>query len=176
MIKKPMLACKGPVTANEHELIKDMLPYMVSVKLDGIRIMTHPVHGPCTRVFKPIPNDYIREQLRHNCPKDLDGEIMTYNPDGSLRTFNEIQGDVMRKKGEPRFGFHVFDCFTDTELPFTARYDLLWHLEYAEKMPTFVHIVPHKKAGYHGGNQRICRTITQRRLRRGNAASFGGQI
>lgn len=145
MIKKPMLASAAPKTTNDNAILEAMLPYLVSVKLDGIRIMTHPIHGPCTRVFKDIPNDHIRETLRDECPEYLDGEVMTYNENGTQRTFNEIQGDVMRKTGEPNFKFHVFDTFLTPELPFSNRYEQLWNLEYAEEMPTFVHIVEHKK-------------------------------
>jgi DNA ligase-1 len=143
MIKKPMLASTAPKSDNDYEILEKMLPYLVSVKLDGIRIMTHPVHGPCTRVFKDIPNDHIRETLRDECPEYLDGEVMTYSDSGVQRTFNEIQGDVMRKSGKPDFRFHVFDTFLTPEQGFQYRYNQLWNLEYAEEMPTFVHIVTH---------------------------------
>ena len=145
MIKKPMLASKAPADEKERGIVETMLPYLVSVKLDGIRILTHPVHGPCTRVFKTIPNDHIRETLRDECPECLDGEVMTYNADGTQRTFNEIQGDVMRKTGEPNFKFHVFDNFRDPDLPFNSRFSSLWDIDYAGEMPEFVAIVPHKK-------------------------------
>jgi DNA ligase-1 len=145
MIKKPMLASAAPKTENDYEILEAMLPYLVSVKLDGIRILTHPVHGPCTRVFKDIPNDHIRATLYSDCPTYLDGEVMTYNDDGTQRTFNEIQGDVMRKSGTPNFKFHVFDFFRTPDHEFQFRYDELWRMEYAEEMPTCVHIVEHTK-------------------------------
>lgn len=145
MIKKPMLASKAPADDKEKAIVEGMLPYLVSVKLDGIRILHHPVHGPCTRVFKTIPNDHIYESIRDYCPEGLDGEVMTYNKDGSQRTFNEIQGDVMRKSGEPNFKFHVFDNFSNPNLEFNSRFAQLWDLDYAGEMPEFVSIVPHKK-------------------------------
>lgn len=145
MIEKPMLASKAPASENELAIVESMLPYLVSVKLDGIRLLTHPVHGPCSRVFKPIPNDHIREHLRDYCPEYLDGEVMTYNEDGSQRTFNEIQGDVMRKSGEPKFKFHVFDNFEYPDLEFNSRFSRLWDLDYAGEFPECVHIVPHRK-------------------------------
>lgn len=145
MIKKPMLASAAPKTENDYEILEDMLPYLVSVKLDGIRILTHPEHGPCTRVFKDIPNNHIRSTLYTDCPVGLDGEVMTYNKDGSQRTFNEIQGDVMRRDGEPIFKFHVFDNFNIPDADFEDRYDSLWNLDYADKMPEFVEIVKHER-------------------------------
>jgi len=134
MIKKPMLASAAPKTANDNDIIEAMLPYLVSVKLDGIRILTHPLHGPCTRVFKDIPNDHIRNTLRAECPEYLDGEVMTYNDDGTQRTFNEIQGDVMRKSGTPKFKFHVFDYFLCPDQGFQYRQTQLIGLD----VPAFV--------------------------------------
>jgi len=145
MIKKPMLASKAPSGRKETAIVKSMLPYLVSIKLDGIRILHHPTHGPCTRKFKTIPNNHIREAIGHWCPLYFDGEIMTYNDDGSQRTFNEIQGDVMRAEGTPKFKYHVFDHFQDTDLPFNSRFSRLWDIDYAGNMPEFVTIVPHSK-------------------------------
>jgi DNA ligase-1 len=96
-------------------------------------------------VFKTIPNDHIRESLRDECPEYLDGEVMTYNEDGTQRTFNEIQGDVMRKAGKPKFKFHVFDKFSHPDLEFNSRFSQLWDLDYAMEMPSFVSIVGHTK-------------------------------
>ena len=144
MIKKPMLASKAPADEKERGIVETMLPYLVSVKLDGIRILQHPTHGPCTRMFKDIPNKHISEELEMFCPTCLDGEVMTYNDDGTQRTFNEIQGDVMRKDGKPNFKYHVFDNFCDPELGFSDRFNSLYTLDDAGDMPEYVHIVEHK--------------------------------
>ncbi len=110
LIEQPMLAS----TCKDIDAL--MYPVMASPKLDGIRCVT-PRGQPLSRSLKPIKNDYIRQTLtclmanrydRH--PFMLDGELVTLNEDGTLRTFNEIQGDIMRKAGEPKWEYLVFDC------------------------------------------------------------------
>ncbi len=113
-IKRPMLAVAGG-TAIKY-------PCLASAKLDGIRALTHPELGLVSRTFKPIRNEYIRRFLNYTECQCLDGELITYNGDGTTRTFSEVSGDVMRKAGEPRFVFHVFDDFSDPTLPFEQRY------------------------------------------------------
>ena len=114
-IKKPMLAVK----MEDHEQIK--YPVLASPKLDGIRCLVHPELGPVSRKFKPIPNLYIRRLLNHPEYSGFDGELVTFNDDRSIRTFNEIQGDVMRKDGEPKFALLVFDDFTNAGMWFDQR-------------------------------------------------------
>lgn len=126
MIKKPMLAAsiqgKTPeITAKNRAKMEANLPLLASPKLDGIRMLTHPEHGTVSRKFKPIPNDHIRGIADFFITEGLDGEVVTYNDDGTIRTFNEIQGDVMRVAGHPRFKFIVFDCFKKPKLPFVER-------------------------------------------------------
>lgn len=114
-IKKPMLA----VAMKDPDDIQ--YPVLASPKLDGIRCLIHPELGPVSRKFKPIPNKHIRRFLNTTEYSGLDGELVTFNEDGTLRTFNEIQGDVMRHEGEPRFGFMVFDDFTNPGMWFDQR-------------------------------------------------------
>lgn len=112
---KPMLA----VAAKDIATLR--YPLLASPKLDGIRCLLHPDMGAVTRRFKPVPNLYTEAQLSKISALGLDGELVTFNDDGSTRTFNEIQGDVMRVAGEPNFKLLVFDCFTDTTFPFSKR-------------------------------------------------------
>ncbi len=124
-------------------------PVIVQPKLDGIRcVITE--GGAKTRMLKDIPNDYIRERLSHPEFVGLDGEIMTYSyksvwpdqPDGAwtheVDDFNTIQGNVMRKAGEPDFKFVVFDAFRDPNSHWQSRIpyylsedcmDVLTHVE-----------------------------------------------
>lgn len=119
-IKKPMLAA-GLTEEKHFQAIAKHYPLLASRKIDGIRCLIHPEHGPCTRTFKAIPNDYIRSELERLDITYLDGELVTRNPDGSLRTFNEIQGDVMRVAGRPDFELIAFDYFKFPNAPFHAR-------------------------------------------------------
>lgn len=117
MISKPMLA----VAMDSPDNLK--YPVLASPKLDGIRCLIHPELGPVSRKFKPIPNVHIRNMLNMAGPAafGLDGELVTLNDDGSIRTFNEIQGDVMRKDGMPRYKFLVFDSFRNPGVWFNQR-------------------------------------------------------
>lgn len=90
---KPLLAVKADFT-------KIVYPVLATPKLDGIRCLM--VDGVAmSRSMKPIPNQYVQEQLKglHG----LDGELMV-NGD-----FNQVQSGIMKKTGEPDFTFHVFD-------------------------------------------------------------------
>ena len=135
MIKRPMLAVAGDdLDALEY-------PRLGSAKLDGIRALTHPTLGLVSRTLKPIRNRYIRKALNYTECQSLDGELITYNADGTMRTFSEVSGDVMSYAGEPRFIFHVFDDFSDTDLPFDLRYLRLFD-RISAGMP-FCEYVPH---------------------------------
>ncbi len=108
MIKKPMLAASMENSKGEKMSFKDLsYPLGASIKLDGIRCLR--VNGQTlSRSFKPIPNKYIQAQMA-NLPDGLDGELVTYNENGSVRTFSEVQGDIMSQDGEPNFRFEIFD-------------------------------------------------------------------
>lgn len=112
-IKKPMLAASMENSKGEQMSFKDLkYPLMASIKLDGIRCLR--VNGQTlSRSFKPIPNKYV-QKLMASLPDGLDGELVTYNADGSVRTFNEVQSDIMSEDGEPNFKFEIFDYVKDT--------------------------------------------------------------
>jgi len=89
-----------PLLATKAEFDKIQYPVLATPKLDGIRCLM--VDGVAmSRSMKPIPNQYVQEQLKglHG----LDGELMV-NGD-----FNQVQSGIMKKTGEPDFTFHVFD-------------------------------------------------------------------
>lgn len=120
LIKKPMLA-------ETCEVMADLkFPVLASPKLDGIRCLV--VNGKIlSRTFKDIPNAYIQKIMTGaNLPTGLDGELVSLNKDGSLKDFNEIQGDVMREDGEPFFQYHVFDYVTTSlDEPYCDRMEKL---------------------------------------------------
>lgn len=121
MIKKPMLAASMENSKGEKMSFKDLsYPLGASIKLDGIRCLR--VNGQTlSRSFKPIPNKYIQAQMA-NLPDGLDGELVTYNENGSVRTFSEVQGDIMSQDGEPNFRFEIFDYVsTSLDKPYKDR-------------------------------------------------------
>lgn len=119
MITKPLLA--GSV----NEVTALSFPMIATPKLDGIRVLK--VNGKVvTRKFKDLPNRYVREQLEKLLPDGIDGEVML-QPEN---TFNEIQSEIMRFEGEPKFTFHAFDYVKDDiSKPYIDRLEDLakWH-------------------------------------------------
>lgn len=97
---KPMLAatCKHP------DRIK--FPVLATPKLDGIRCLM--VDGKAlTRSLKPIPNEYIREEIEADFLDGVDGEIII----PGMR-FNDISSVVMRRsisEAATRFEYWIFD-------------------------------------------------------------------
>ena len=110
-----------PLLAEKADLSTLTFPLIASPKIDGIRCLIHPDHGPVSRKIKAIPNAYIREKLSGSDLAYLDGEIVTYSEDGKIDEFNTVQSKVMREDGEPSFIFHVFDCFKRPQNPYTDR-------------------------------------------------------
>lgn len=112
MITRPMLS--GSLENSPK------FPVLATPKLDGIRCLR--IKGETvSRKFLPIPNKHIQNAMK-NLPDGLDGELMTYNDDGSLRTFNQIQSDVMSEDGDPNFKFCVFDyVVSSTKTPYRTR-------------------------------------------------------
>lgn len=118
MIEKPMLAS----TVTESHLDALEWPLIGSPKIDGIRCLNHPTLGPVTRSFKPVPNRYIREELKHLLgDSPLDGELVIEQAD-RLADFNTTQSGVMTSGGQPEFAFLVFDHFAKPDNAFTARF------------------------------------------------------
>lgn len=113
----------APMLAATCENLSSLkLPGLLSPKLDGIRCLLHPVHGPVTRKLEPIPNTYIRTQLNKLHRKDLlpDGELIVGKPNDPT-TWNKAQSGIMSADGRPDFTFFVFD-WIDTTLPYHQRY------------------------------------------------------
>jgi DNA ligase-1 len=122
------------VTCEDKSLIK--FPVLCTPKLDGIRCLV--IDGQAvSRKFKPIPNHYIRENIRKYCPEGLDGEIMIPNT-----TFNNVSSAVMTEEGKPNFKYYVFDYVsTDLKKPYSER---MIELEALEVPDFVVKLIPKK--------------------------------
>ena len=122
MITKPMLS--ATVTGETLHTLR--YPILVSPKYDGIRCIVHPKLGPVTRSFKPVPNEFIRTELRDAIPSNhgLDGELFAIGGDYEPLDFNSTQSAVMSHSGRPEFLYLVFDCFDYPDEPFYQRLNL----------------------------------------------------
>jgi len=110
-----------------EEMTQLKFPVASTPKLDGIRCLRID-NNTVSRKFLPIPNLYIQEKCS-NLINEIDGELMTKNPDGSYKDFNKIQGDVMRESGTPDFHYCVFD-YVKTSL----KTDYLKRMEHLESL------------------------------------------
>lgn len=141
-----------------------LFPVIATPKFDGIRCLTipgefhtndHSLSIPACRSLDPVPNEFIAEQIAMACIPGLDGELMSYLPQGDLfgkkmeedvpRSFNGIQSDVMTRGGRPRWKFHVFD-FHDfgEQYPHLTPYEVrLRKLDLLE-LPSFCVHVPRR--------------------------------
>lgn len=111
-------------------------PVMASPKLDGVRCMI--IDGVAvSRNLKPIPNQFVQEELAKEEYNGLDGELCLAGDNGL--DFNKNQSAFMRQSGRPRFRFYIFDCFDNPNKPFVDR------LEEAKKKKLHYYI---KNGGY----------------------------
>ncbi len=121
MIKRPMLAA----TVTYDGLEKVEWPVWCSPKVDGIRNLMHPELGAVTRSFKPLPNEYVREELhRWAAHTNLDGELVAVDALGKDLSYNETQSAMMSHSGQPAWKFMVFDCFERPDWDFVTRHQL----------------------------------------------------
>lgn len=108
-----MLAIGKPPSMSIEDYMKhieSMLPLIIQPKLDGIRCIINEERRARTRTLKPIPNKWIARTLRSMAlPPGIDGEILTYNKEGTIDSFNDISSKVMTEQGTPDFKYHIFD-------------------------------------------------------------------
>ena len=114
---RPVLAATIDTDEDLHSL---EYPLVASPKVDGIRVLCHPDHGPCTRSLKPVPNKHIRELLKGPMNWGLDGEVVC-GPISSIDVFNRTTSAVMTQDGEPEITYWVFDDFTNPSDPYHVR-------------------------------------------------------
>ena len=113
---KPLLACEVPLNGVKF-------PVYVSTKLDGIRCLI--IDGVAySRSLKPIRNKYIQSIIGNEKYNGFDGELVVgniYDKD----VFQKTTSGVMSEQGEPNFVFYVFDDFTNPDLPYSERADVM---------------------------------------------------
>jgi len=113
---KPMLA------ATPKKGLPVKFPVLISAKLDGWRACVLE-QGVRSRTLKPIPNVKVSEMLARPEFRGLDGELIFGSPT-EKGVMNRTHGALSRFDG-PGFDegvvFHVFDDFTDPNLPYAER-------------------------------------------------------
>jgi DNA ligase-1 len=115
------MATFKPMLASNVELESIRYPVYATPKYDGIRCV---IRGgkALSRKLLPIPNLHVQNVLS-KCPNNLDGELICHG-----KTFNQIQSEIMREDGEPKFTFYVFDII-DTKAPYLDRIEKLEDME-----------------------------------------------
>lgn len=151
---KPLLACEVPL--NDVKF-----PVYVSTKLDGIRCLI--IDGVAySRSLKPIRNKYIQSIIGNEKYNGFDGELVVgniYDKD----VFQKTTSGVMSEQGEPNFVFYVFDDFTNPDLPYSERADVM-----RDKVDTLTDHI--KFLG-----QKLIHTVDDIKLVLGKEQSLGGE-
>ena len=138
-MRKPLLAARfDPDNPKELAIVKSHLPLLASFKLDGVRAL---VQGGVvlSRSLKPVPNDYVQHLFSRFA--GLDGELIVGDP-ASKTAYRDTVSGVMRKDGEPKVRYYVFDSLTNS-VPFSKRLAFLQDIS----LPAIVRI-----------GQRLCKT------------------
>ena len=115
--KSPMLAERESAHAFFDEL---RFPLYALPKLDGIRCV---ISGGVanSRKFIPIKNDFIRATLSVPELEGFDGELIVCRMNAE-NVFNLTTSAVMGNRvKEPIFQYHVFDDFSDPDMPYDDR-------------------------------------------------------
>lgn len=119
--RSPMLAERKSAHLFPEEV---KFPLFALPKIDGIRSVVSDALA-VSRKFIGIPNNHIREALSNPDLEGIDGELIV-GPVSAENVFNQTTSAVMGNKvKEPKFEWHVFDDFTDPNLPYVER---LFHL------------------------------------------------
>jgi DNA ligase-1 len=113
-IKKPMLAPNDEFDADTCKFPKQCSP-----KIDGFRAFNQ--DGVMyTRSGKPIANEFTQSLFSRIEFSGLDGELVVGEPNHP-DVFNNSQGPLRRKEGDPGARWFIFDDRTDPTLPFEER-------------------------------------------------------
>jgi DNA ligase-1 len=122
---KPMLA------ATLKDVSALTFPKLISPKLDGIRCIVKDGVA-LSRSLKPIPNKYVQSMFGHWKYDGLDGELIVGDPT-SKTCYRDTNSGVMSIEGDPNVTFHVFDCWSDPDLDFTARLNIAGQILQGER-------------------------------------------
>lgn len=103
-------------------------PLIATPKVDGIRCHYYE-NAPWSRSNKPIVNQFVAQQLRSLGEKwnGVDGELVTYDDDDKVDSFNDVQSKIMSMGGAPEFKFLAFDICNEGQefIPYEFRYTAL---------------------------------------------------
>lgn len=116
-IIKPMLAPN-----DEFDAATCRLPKMASCKIDGFRMFNQ--QGTAyTRSGKPMANLYTQALFSRPEFDGLDGELVIGEV-SDTNVFNNSQGPLRTKTGEPKAVWWIFDDRTNMSLPFSERIEI----------------------------------------------------
>lgn len=114
---------KSPMLAESESLhnwpAQVSFPLYALPKLDGFRCVVENGRA-VTRSFSDIKNKFTREALSVPELSGLDGEL-TVGPLSAENVFNITSSGITSFEGEPQFEWHVFDDFTNPDMPFNER-------------------------------------------------------
>lgn len=135
---KPMLAGR---IESDFDLSKLRYPLLVSPKLDGIRAIV--MDGRLvSRNLKLIPNGHVQSMFGKPAYEGLDGELICGSPTDKA-CFRNTSSAVMSYDGKPTVTYHIFDRFTQGDLPFSHRYSNL-DLDFMPEFNSGTQIVEHQ--------------------------------
>jgi DNA ligase-1 len=108
-----------PMLASPADLDKIKYPIFASPKLDGIRASV--VGGKLlSRTLKEIPSRHIFNALSRPEFEGLDGELIVGEPTSST-CYRDTVSHVMADNKFFDYTYHVFDLWTESNLPFMSR-------------------------------------------------------
>lgn len=113
-VLKPMLAPNDPFDAATC-----VMPKMASTKIDGFRLFVQDGLA-YTRSGKPMQNEFTQSLFSNPAFNGLDGELVIGEANDP-NVFNNSQGPLKTKGGEPFAVWHIFDDRTDPKAPFKER-------------------------------------------------------
>lgn len=114
--RSPMLAERKSIHLYPEKIA---FPLYALPKLDGFRCVVENGRA-VTRSFSDIKNKFTREALSVPELSGLDGEL-TVGPLSAENVFNITSSGIASFEGEPQFEWHVFDDFTNPDMPFNER-------------------------------------------------------
>lgn len=132
---RPLKSAKKPKSMSFEDFLAQLrFPVLATPKVDGIRCRTgeelYGVVRGYTNSNKPIPNDFVRNQIERYCPPWLDSELTVGD------NFQSVTSGIMSQDGLPNFHMWVFGCCIDQpELPYEEIVKRLCAL----RLPAFCH-------------------------------------
>ncbi len=115
--RSPMLAERKSIHLYPEKVL---FPLYALPKLDGFRCINEAGRA-VTRSFSDIRNKFTREALSQPDLAGLDGELVV-GPVSAENVFNVTSSGVTSFDGEPLFQWHLFDDFTDPNMPYNERH------------------------------------------------------